>query len=365
MAVDFKTFQSIVPHVTRVKKPVLLRGRHGVGKSQVIYQFAKAAGLPVVERRASQMTEGDLLGMPTAELAEVNGVGCSQFRPFSWLIQACTEPVVLFLDEVDRATMEVRQGIFELTDSRKIAGWTLHPETLIFAAVNGGEHGAQYQVGEMDPAELDRWTVFDVEPTTEDWLGWATDNVDSLIWDFINTNRNHLEHAGEFEPNKVYPSRRSWDRLSECLTIGQLLCKETVKENANAIFNLSAAFVGFEAAVALQDFIKTYEAQVTVENIIDDGQIDRTTEFGINDHSALVEKMEALEIFKTALTEDQIQNLADYFVSLPSEVAMKLWTVAGAEGNEVANCIKLHQCTATSGVVVTAFIVEVLSGGQA
>ena len=62
-------------------------------------------------------------------------------------------------DEVDRATMEVRQGIFELCDSRKIAGQTLHPDTLIFAAVNGGEHGAQYQVGEMDPAELDRYTV--------------------------------------------------------------------------------------------------------------------------------------------------------------------------------------------------------------
>jgi hypothetical protein len=365
MAVDFKTFSSVVPHVTRVKKPILLRGRHGVGKSQVVYQYAAAAGLPVVERRASQMTEGDLLGMPSPELAEVNGVGCSQFRPFAWLIQACTEPVVLFLDEVDRATLEVRQGIFELTDSRKIAGWVLHPETLIFAAVNGGEHGAQYQVGEMDPAELDRWTVFDVEPTTEDWLAWGKDNVDSLVWDFINTNRNHLEHAGEFEPNKVYPSRRSWDRLSECLVAAELLGADDAKANAGTIFNLAAAFVGFEAAVSLQDFIKTYEAQVTVENIIDDGQIDRTKDFGINDHSALVEKMEALEIFKAELSEDQIQNLADYFVSLPSEVAMKLWTVAGAEGNEVQNCIKLHQCTATSGVVVTSFIVEVLSGGQA
>ena len=364
MAVDFKTFQSVVPHIARVLKPVLIRGPHGIGKSQVVYQFAGAAGLPVVERRASQMTEGDLLGMPTPELVEVNGVGASQFRPFSWLIQACTEPVVLFLDEVDRATMEVRQGIFELTDSRKIAGWTLHPETLIFAAVNGGEHGAQYQVGEMDPAELDRWTVFDVEPTIEDWLTWAKDNVDGLVWDFINTNRNHLEHGGEFEPNKVYPSRRSWDRLNECLVAAGMLGEDT-KDHAADIFNLSTAFIGFEGAVAFQDFIKTYERQVTVENIIDDGQIDRTSDWGINDHSALVEKMEAKEVFKTVLTTDQIQNLADYFVSLPSEVAMKLWTVAGAEGNEVDNCIKLHQTTATDGTLVTSFIVEVLSGGQA
>ena len=166
MSVDFKTFLNIVPHVVDIKKPVLLRGRHGIGKSEIVYQFAEAKELPVVERRASQMTEGDLLGLPSVE------GGVTAWCAPDWLHRACTEPVILFLDEVDRATSEVRQGIFELTDSRKISGNVLHPDTLIFAAVNGGEHGSQYQVGEMDPAELDRWTVFDLEPSVEDWLNW-------------------------------------------------------------------------------------------------------------------------------------------------------------------------------------------------
>ena len=351
MAIDFKTLNSVLPFILDAKFPVLIRGRHGIGKSAIVYQIAEQRGLPVIERRASQMTEGDLLGLP-----KVEGNVTKWLAP-EWLHNACNKPAILFLDEVDRATMEVRQGIFELCDSRKIAGYTLHPDTLIFACVNGGEHGAQYQVGEFDPAELDRYTCFDVQPTVEDWLEWADGNVVSQIWDFINQNHQHLEHTDEYEPNKVYPSRRSWDRLNECLVAASLLEAETVKADAGTIFNLATAFVGFEAAVALQDFIKTYEAQVTVENILDDGQIDRTKDFGINDHSALVEKMEAKEVFKTALSEDQIQNLADYFVSLPSEVAMKLWTVAGAEGNEVDNCIKLHQTTATDGTLVTSFIV--------
>ena len=195
MAVDFKTFVAVAPHVARVKKPILLRGRHGVGKSCVVYQTAATLGLPVVERRASQMTEGDLVGLPKTD------GNVTSFCPPDWFQEACNNAVVLFLDEVDRATIEVRQGIFELTDSRKLNGHTLHPETLIFAAVNGGEHGEQYQVGEMDPAELDRWTVFDVEPTGEDWLTWAKPNVNEIVWDFINQNRDHLEHTGDFEPN--------------------------------------------------------------------------------------------------------------------------------------------------------------------
>ncbi len=193
MPVDFATFVALAPFVTKVRKPILLRGRHGIGKSEVVYSFAKTAGLPVVERRASQMTEGDLLGLPDSRDAEVGGKRVTTWNPPDWFALACASPVVLFIDEIDRATTEVRQGFFELTDSRKINGHTLHPDTLIFAAVNGGEDGSNYQVGEFDPAELDRWTVFDVKPTVEDWLNWGKENVDSLVWDFINNNREHLE----------------------------------------------------------------------------------------------------------------------------------------------------------------------------
>ena len=358
MAIDFKTFLQCAPYVIENRNPLLLRGRHGVGKSEVVYQIAKMLGLPVVERRASQMTEGDLLGMPSPEMIEINGELASVFRPFSWFIQACTEGTCLFLDEVDRATTEVRQGIFELTDSRKLAGWTLHPDTIVIAAVNGGDHGDQYQVNEMDPAELDRYTVFDVEPTVEDWLDWAKTNVDGIIWDFINTNRGHLEHASDYEPNKVYPSRRSWKRLSDCLVGAALL-----EEASPVLFNLSTAFVGFEAAVSLNDFVKNYDRQVTVENVLDEGKLDKTSTFDINEHSALIDKMEAKDVFVDVLSAEQVQNLADYFVSLPSECAMKLWTVLGK--GALDNTTALHQATSQSGKPIANHLVEMLTGNVA
>ena len=355
MAIDFKTFTQIVPHVCAVRKPVLLRGRHGVGKSQVVYQVAESLDLPVIERRASQMTEGDLVGLPSTD------GGTTSFNPPDWFKAACDRPVALFLDEVDRATIEVRQGIFELTDSRKLNGHTLHPDTVIFAAVNGGEHGSQYQVGEMDPAELDRWTVFDVEPTLEDWLDWANGKVAPFVWDFVNQNRKHLEHAEDFEPNKVYPSRRSWERLDECLTAAGLV--EAPQDSAGSLmFNLAAGFVGFEAALALNDFAAKYSNLVTVDDILNKGKIGATKEFTINDHCALIEKMEAEESFKAELEDSQTQNLADYFVSLPSEAAMKLWTVIGAEGMDLQNTIRLHKSTASDGMAVSNRLVELLTG---
>ena len=295
MSVDFKTFVSLAPAVSAAKLPVLLRGRHGIGKSQVVYQLAAAMGLPVIERRASQMTEGDLVGLPS-----IDGNRTS-FNPPDWFKEACEEPSVLFLDEVDRATLEVRQGIFELTDSRKLNGHHLHEDTVVFAAINGGEHGEQYQVNEMDPAELDRWSVWDIEPTVEDWLAWGKDNVDSLIWDFINQNRSHLEHNGDIEPNKRYPSRRSWKRLNDVLDGAGYL-----EEASPMMFTLAQSFVGFEAAVALNDFAKNYERVVTVEQLLNGERVEALAAMSLNEHCAMIEKLEAEDVCKEDISDDGI-----------------------------------------------------------
>ena len=352
MAVDFKTFLQVAPHILAVNKPILIRGRHGVGKSEIVYQIASGLGLPVIERRASQMTEGDLIGLPKTD-GDV-----TSFCPPDWFQTSCDEAVVLFFDEVDRAVTEVRQGLFELTDSRKLFGKHLHANTVIVAAVNGGAHGSQYQVGEMDPAELDRWTVYDVEPTIEDWLDWANGKVNEIVWDFVNQNRSHLEHSDDYEPNKVYPSRRSWVRLNDCLVQAEMLGEQ----HDPMVYQLACGFLGFETAIAFNDFVKNYERQVTVEMVLNDGKLDKTANFGINEHCALIDKLEASKVFDEELQPSQTQNLSDYFVTLPSEAAMKLWTVLGA--GEQANVIALHKATATDGTKVSSRMVEMLTGNK-
>ena len=358
MAIDFATFNSVVAHVIDAGFPVLIRGRHGIGKSEVVYQFAAERGLPVVERRASQMTEGDLVWA---------------FRPSMGSLPAGTLPtgskrLVTTLSSSSSMRWTVRLWRFvkafsSLPTRVSWNGWHLHPQTRTsFAAVNGGEHSgaSSYQVGEMDPAELDRWTVFDVEPTVNDWLTWAKDKVDSVVWDFVNQNHAHLEHtpdAGGYEPNKVYPSRRSWVRFNDTVDAACLLAEP--KQNLAPIYNLAAAFLGFEAAVSFRDFVENYERIVTVEDILVHGKVDSTKDFGINDHLALVEKMEASEVLQSALPSEQIQNLADWFVTLPSEVAMKLFANIGASA-DTTNVIGLHGATASSGKKVQDFIIEIV-----
>ena len=98
---------------------------------------------------------------------------------------------------------------------------------------------------------------------------------------------------------------------------------------------------------------------MTIGDILDKGDIGKTANFGINDHAALVEKMEAEKTFTEKLTEEQVANLAAYFVTLPSEIAMKLWTVMG-EG-DIDNTVALHQ-REVDGTPVSTFLVELLTG---
>jgi len=271
------------------------------------------------------MTEGDLLGIPAKDGKDVNGTIASVFAPFEWLVRACTEPVVLFLDEVDRAVTEVRQGLFELCDSRKIAGWTLHPDTIVFAAINGGEHGAQYQVNAMDPAELDRYTVFDVEPTVEEWCSYATDACDSAIVAFIRNFPTHLEHFDEFEPNKVYPSRRSWCRFNDAIVRHGLLAD--AKANRATISRLATAFLGIEASVKFVDFVVNYDRQVSAADIIEKGRFDRLADFEQTDHMSVVDAIISGGYTSSKLEGSNLQNFVDYLVNyLPAECAMTLWT---------------------------------------
>ena len=124
---------------------------------------------------------------------------------------------------------------------------------------------------------------------------------------------------------------------------------------------MTAAFVGFEAAVAFNDFVLNYDRQVTVEDILVHGNFAKVADFGINDHTAIIDKFEAEETFHEELDQDRIDNLAKYFVMLPSEVAMKLWTVMGK--GDVNNTVKLHK-SEVDGESVSKHFVRLINGSE-
>ena len=96
--------------------------------------------------------------------------------------------------------------------------------------------------------------------------------------------------------------------------------------------------------------------------LLNDGKLNLVKDWSINNHTAMIDKFEAKDMFKNVLTDTQIQNLANYLAMIPSEVAMKLWTVMGADGMDVTNIVNLHQSKTLDGTPVSQLIVEIVGG---
>ena len=262
---DIKTFVQVISNLPP-DIAVLAKGPTGIGKSHIVHQVGKRLNMEVVDRRLSYMTEGDLIGLP--ELVD----GTTRFAPVDWFIRACNEPLILFFDELNRATIEVQQCAFQIVLDRELNGHKLHPETRVYAAIN---EGSDYQVSDMDPALLRRFWSIGLEPTTNDWLDWAgtTGNIDPIIVEFITKYPAKLRHEGQFEPGKVYPNPASWARLDAAFKHANITPSETIETNESSIrdlqYSMSLGFIGAETTIAFNEFIRKYKSNFGALDVFD------------------------------------------------------------------------------------------------
>ena len=97
---------------------LMLVGRHGIGKSEILTEYYSAKGMKVVALFLGQMADpGDLIGIPSKNVE----TGKTEFMPPYWF-PLDGRPIVLFLDELNRARPEILQTIMDLALSRKLAG---------------------------------------------------------------------------------------------------------------------------------------------------------------------------------------------------------------------------------------------------
>lgn len=204
---------------TPASQNIMLTGKHGIGKSQILEKFFTARGERVVILFLGQMSDpGDLMGLPRLD----ETTGKTLFMPPYWF-PTDGKPVVLFLDELNRARPEVLQTIMDLTLNRMLAGRKLPEGSRVISAVNDGE---EYQLTDLDPALVSRFNIYEFKPTAQEWLLWASKaGLDSRVIDFISENPEMLDGAAftrEDQGLEKSPDRRGWERVSKVLQTNEV-----------------------------------------------------------------------------------------------------------------------------------------------
>ena len=228
--------------ITPTDQNLMLVGNHGIGKSEILTEYFSGKGMKVVPLFLGQMSDpGDLIGIPNRN----DTTGKTEFMPPYWF-PLDGKPVVLFLDELNRARPEVLQTIMDLALNRTLAGRKLPDGSRIISAVNAGD---QYQLTDLDPALVSRFNVVTFRPTVQEWLLWAEKvGVDARVRDFIRENPMWLDKNPDAKEGAdtgldKTPDRRGWKRVSDIL--------KTAGDISPIVTKAIAAIVGPKAASAV------------------------------------------------------------------------------------------------------------------
>lgn len=225
-------------------RPILLVGKHGVGKSELSEQAARDLGVGFICRDLSLMEPPDLIGLPKMEQ------GMTYYYPPSFLPR--DGKGILSFEELNRCPSYMRAPCLQLLTARQLNDYTLPKGWLPMASINPEEEG--YDVQSLDPALLARFVKVQIVPDKREWLAWAqsadihTDVISYVERDpkiFLDTNP------------------RDWSATSKILQTS-----ERIKVSPTTVQTAIAGLHGRERASAFDAFRKGTQALPTLAEVL-------------------------------------------------------------------------------------------------
>ena len=200
----------------------LLLSAPGIGKSEIVYEAAREAGLPCRSLLGTQIAPEDVSGIPRI-------VGeRSVFCPPRILLPEKAEPFCLFLDELPACAPDVQKAFYSLLLERRLGEHGLPPGTWVVAAGNRLQDRALVRA--MSSALVNRVTILQIRHDTDEWLAWAQrSGIRQEIRSFISTVPDALMRPVPADP-VPFSTPRAWSLLSRALDLAQkggILTNET------------------------------------------------------------------------------------------------------------------------------------------
>ena len=153
--------------------PICIWGTHGLGKTQIIRDYALEKKWKFSYIAPAQFEEmGDLHGMPTVVDPDGNIVGdeYTVYSPPDWVPRE-EGPGILLLDDINRADDRILRGCMQLLQNFELTSWKLPPKWQIVATAN--PEGGDYSVTPMDSAMLTRMLHATLKFDAKIWAEWA------------------------------------------------------------------------------------------------------------------------------------------------------------------------------------------------
>lgn len=336
MKITLNQAKSTVKLLKRSNRVGALVGTAGIGKTDLARQIASEGNMLFVPITCSLMQEGDLmlpipkqsvstgldselvkntmtlienadkLGLSSQkenliqvlnmELEKYNkNIAEKEVSGLDAVIRAIDEDIVkiikyldenpegealLFLDELNRASVGVQAELMNLILARELKGTKIPDRCYILVAMNPDSSMSEfkdtnYAVNSGDTAIRDRLTYLYLEPSLEDWVEWGlkTDyqgrqKVESVVIDFLqNSHDNETMFNQQEQEDDLTATPRSWKAVSDIyrdfVEFGETENYSPVVLNASIEGTL-----GKSVGKAFESFIVNYNSFIKISDIL-------------------------------------------------------------------------------------------------
>ena len=284
-----------------------ITSKPGIAKSAISRSIAEKMGFRYMDIRLSMVDETDVGLYPS--VSDVEGVKCLDFVVPRWAIEANKQPTIIHFEELNRASLPVRNAALQILLERQI-GTEFHfnDTVLMMSSGNlGDEDGTD--VEEFDAALNNRLIHFSHTLGADEWIeNFAKERVHSTVVSFIRAYPEKLYQAST-ENTRAYATPRSWTFLSD------FICKNFGKDSSPKVFlpvlrEIAHSYVGNGA----QRFLQYCEEMIniTIDDIINryDAIVKELDKYNRDKNSELIQSLKEMDIKK--FSDKQLDNITKF-----------------------------------------------------
>lgn len=180
-----KNKKKIITHL-KTNIPLLIIGESGWGKSSIVEQTAKELKIPLITANVNSWTAEDFGGIP-----KVNNKGYFEYLPPKWVNDYKGKKFILFIDEINQASVPVLHALYRVVNDREVAGVPL-PKMLVISA--GNKNKENPYLTEMPEPLLKRFSTYNWEMNNTTAVNYINNKYNVKIKE-IATNPRQTEMA--------------------------------------------------------------------------------------------------------------------------------------------------------------------------
>ncbi len=328
--VNIKDFTAVIEKTIDLKTieginiPTVVWGNHGIGKTSIIKQIAKKRGMKTTILNGALMSPEDILGVPKQD-------GSGGYHLPDFLPKQDDEPVVLFIDELNRSPKFLLQSLFGLILNGEIHNkQVIRDCDIVVAACNPPSD--KYEVTEFDDeAFLSRFAHYILTPEKAEYSSYLSKAVKNSVI------QNVLSESKFFNDNIVtldYKGSHDNRNLERCALLIEKLDRPFIEKHGMQMFN---SLVGYDVGSIIMNEYRNTSSVSYHEIATEKVKLTKVDKNNIAIVNGIINTVETHfnEIADKKVSKKEVKMLDKFIKYIPRDLAVQVLSMIFKNENSV------------------------------